>query len=371
MIRLCLPYTDNKETDAISGVLESGFLTQGDKVAEFERRIASFVGTKYAFATSSCTTALHMSLVAVGVGPGDEVIVPDFTFPATANVVVQLGAIPVLTDIQLDTFGLDIEDFKRKISQHTKAIMPVHAFGLAADMDDISQVAKDKGIYIIEDAACALGSTYKGMPCGSLGDAGCFSFHPRKTITTGEGGMITTDREDIASKISLLRNHGGKRMDGRFEFLAAGYNYRLSDIHGAIGLCQMDKLDWILERRKTLAAHYDMILGSVPFVRVPARPEYGGHTFQSYVILLDDQIDRDQVIVLCRNHGIETTIGTYALHAQQFFAENYGYKKGSIPHSFTAYSQSLTLPLYPQLRKSDIDAIISTLDRVLKQVSSE
>ena len=183
--------------------------------------------------------------------------------------------------------------------------------------------------------------------------------------------MITTDREDIASKIILLRNHGGKRIDGRFKFLAAGYNYRLSDIHGAIGLCQMDKLDWILERRKTLAAHYDMILGAVPFVRVPARPEYADHTFQSYVILLDDQIDRDRVIGLCRDRGIETTIGTYALHAQRYFAKNYGYRKGSIPNSFTASSQSLTLPLYPQLKKSDIDGIVSTLDRVLKLVSSE
>ena len=370
MIRLCVPFTDQKEVDAVSDVLESGYLTQGQKVAEFEENIAGRVGTKYAFATSSCTTALHLALVAVGVGPGDEVIVPDFTFPATANVVVQQGATPVLVDIQLDTFTLDIEDLRRKLTHRTKAVLPVHAFGLSADMASVSRAINNRDVYVIEDAACALGSTYKTMPCGSLGDAGCFSFHPRKTITTGEGGMITTDRDDIASKISLLRNHGGKRVNGRFEFLAAGYNYRLSDIHGAIGNCQLAKLDRIIERRKALAAHYDEILSSVPFVRVPARPKYAEHTFQSYVILLDDHIERDKVIKRMYDEGIETTIGTYALHTQRFFADTYGYKKGSLLQSLTAYSQSLTLPLYPRLKISDIEGIASALNRVLKQVGS-
>jgi len=371
MIRLCVPFTDKREADAVSSVLESGYLTQGQKVAEFERRIAGLVGTKYAFATSSCTTALHLALVAVGVGPGDEVIVPDFTFPATANVVVQQGATPVLVDIQLDTFTLDIEDLSRKLSQRTKAVLPVHAFGLSADMDSVSQAITNKDIYVIEDAACALGSTYKELSCGNLGDAGCFSFHPRKTITTGEGGMITTNSDDIASKINLLRNHGGKRQNGRFEFLAAGYNYRLSDIHGAIGICQLDKLDWIIQRRQALARYYNQILSAIPSVRVPIQPPYAKHAFQSYVVLLEDKIDRDKVIQQLHDKGIETTIGTYALHAQHFFADTYGYKKGALPNSLAAYSQSLTLPLYPQLEKPDLDTIVSILAAVLKHSARE
>ena len=210
-IRLALPCTDQDELEEIRAVLATGYLTQGPKVAEFERLVAARVGSRYAFAMSSCTTALHLSLVVAGVGPGDEVLVSDFTFPATANVVVQQGARPVLVDIDLDTLAMSVDDAATRVTARTKAIVPVHPFGLAADMDPILALAARHGLAVIEDAATAIGATYWGRPCGSLGQLGCFSFHPRKVITTGEGGMITTSDEGLAERIRLLRSHGGRK----------------------------------------------------------------------------------------------------------------------------------------------------------------
>src|SRR5262249_25152874 len=241
-MRLAASYTDEDEISEIRGVLDSGYLTQGPKVAEFERLVAGSVGTRYAFATTSATTALHLSLVALDVGPGDEVLVPDFTFPATANVAIQQGARPVLVDIDLETFTIDVNDLAEKITPRSRAIIPVHTFGLSADMGPILELADVHGLAVVEDAACAIGATYYGKPVGGLAETGCFSFHPRKVITTGEGGMITTGDDLLAEKIQLLRNHGGVRREGRFTFEASGYNYRMSDILAAVGVAQMRKL---------------------------------------------------------------------------------------------------------------------------------
>ena len=367
MIRLCVPYTDKTELNAIAEVLSSGYLTQGEKVEEFEALVARYLGSKYAIATSSCTTALHLSLVALGIGPGDEVLVPDFTFPATANVVVQQQAVPVLVDIDLDTFTINIEDFYSKITAKTKAIIPVHAFGLPADMDPILQLADQHGFAVVEDAACALGSRYNGIKCGVLGDLGCFSFHPRKSITTGEGGMITTNNDSLASRISLLRTHGGVRLDGRFSFEDAGFNYRLSEIHGAMGAQQMGKLEWILSRRGKLAVLLSEQLSNIEGLVLPKQPKYAHHTFQSFVVLLNEDINRDRVIKSMYEQGIETTIGTYALHLQPFFARKYNYIPGDIANSETVYKQSLTLPLYPKMNNADIEFIASTLEKIIKK----
>ncbi len=366
MIRLCVPYTGQEELDAISEVLASGYLTQGEKVAEFEKRVADYVGTKYAFATSSCTTALHLSLVALGVGPGDEVLVPDFTFPATANVVVQQRAVPVLVDIDLETFTMNVGDLEAKITGKTRAVIPVHAFGLPADMDPILQLAQKHGLTVVEDAACALGARYKDRPCGALGDMACFSFHPRKSITTGEGGMITTNDDKLASKISLLRSHGGVRHEGRFLFEDAGFNYRLSEIHGAMGIEQMKKVDQILAIRRKLALALSEALDGIAGVAPPAQPDYAGHTYQSFVILLAGSIDRDRVIEQMYQKGIETTIGTYALHLEPYFARAYNYAAGDLAVSKAAFQRSLTLPLYVGLAERDIVFIADALKDILK-----
>ena len=362
---LARPLTGEEEIEEIRGVLESGQLSQGPKVVEFEAMVAALCGTRHAFATSSCTTALHLSLVALGIGPGDEVLVPDFTFPATANVVVQQGAVPVLVDIDLDTFNVDPDDLARHITARTRAVMPVDLFGLAADMGPVVDVAAEHGLAVVEDAACALGATYYGRACGSLGDLGSFSFHPRKIVTTGEGGMIVTDRDDLAERLQLLRSHGGVRRQDRFTFEDAGFNYRLSDVQAAIGTAQMRRLPDLLGRRRRLAAQLREGLADVRGFRVAPEPAWGGHVYQAFVGMVDPQVDRDAVIAGLRARGVEATLGTYALHAQPFFARTYGYQPGRLPRSYAAYRRAIALPLFPQMTDADVETLVEGVRAVL------
>ena len=320
----------------------------------------------YAFATTSATTALHLSLVALGIGPGDEVLVPDFTFPATANVVVQQGATPVLVDIDLETLHDRLPRISSgRITPRARAIMPVHPFGLPADMVRSARSRERHGLAVVEDAACALGATYRGRQVGGFGIAGCFSFHPRKSITTGEGGMITTADDELADRIRLLRSHGGVREEGRFPFEAAGFNYRLSDILAAVGVAQMRKLDAFLAARRGVAAWYDRALAGIGGVRLPVTPPGSTHTYQSYVVLLDEGIDRDDVIAALRAEGIETTIGTYALHDQPFFARTYDLRAGDRPRSHRAFTSSLALPLHGGMREDEVSDVTDALTRAI------
>jgi dTDP-4-amino-4,6-dideoxygalactose transaminase len=364
-IRLALPYTDEDELGEVAAVLSSGYLTQGPKVRELEQAVGRLVGAEHAIATTSATTALHLSLAALGISRGDEVIVPDFTFPATANVVVQLGARPVLVDVDPRTYAMEPEQLERHISPRTRAIMPVHPFGLSADMDGLRTEADRRGIPIVEDAACALATTYRGVPVGAIGRAGCYSFHPRKSITTGEGGMIVTNDGDLADRISVLRNHGGRRSSGRYRFEDAGFNYRLSDILAAVGVAQLRKLDWIIARRRELAALYDAALADLSGVTPPWQPPWGGHVYQSYVTRLDGSIDRDAVIRALAERGIETTLGTYALHAEPFFVRALGHAPGDLTNSWDAYRTTLTLPLFPQMTVAMVERVVQALAEVL------
>lgn len=368
-VRLALPYTDDAEVQAVAAVLASGTLTQGPRVVSFEKAIAELVGAQHAVATTSATTALHLALAALNIAPGDEVLVPDFTFPATANVVVQQGARPVLVDIDLATFTVDVEQAERLVSPRTRAILPVHTFGLAADMEPILAMARRHGLAVIEDAACALGTSYHGQPVGALGTAGCFSFHPRKSITTGEGGMVTTNDPELADRLRLLRSHGGVRRGNRFTFEAAGYNYRLSDILAAIGIAQLDKLDWILRRRREIAERYRELLTDVPGIITPLEPAWGGHVYQSFVVLLDESINRDAVIAGLADEGIETTLGTYALHCQPYFQRTHGYRSGDLPASRAAFERTLTLPLFVTLDDATQDRVVASLLRVVALAS--
>ena len=365
VIPLARPLTGDEELEEIRGVLESGQLSQGPKVAEFEDMVAAITGSRHSFAPSSCTTGLHLALVALGIGPGDEVLVPDFTFPATAHVVVQQGAVPVLVDIDLDTYNVDPGDLVRHITPRTRAVMPVDLFGLAADMGPVATVAAEHGLAVVEDAACALGATYYGRPCGSLADLGCFSFHPRKIVTTGEGGMIVTDRDDLAERIQLLRSHGGVRRNDRFTFEDAGFNYRLSDVQAAIGTAQMRRLPDLLARRQRLAARLRGELADVSGFAVPPEPAWGGHVYQAFVGLVDDHRNRDMVIDGLRARGVEATLGTYALHAQPFFGRTFGYQPGALPRSHAASQRSVALPLFPQMTDTDVDVVVDCLRAVL------
>ncbi len=368
-MRLNVPLTGAEELAAVGEVLESGYLTQGPKVVEFERLVAGYVGADHGFATSSATTGIHLSLHAAGVRPGDEVVIPDFSFPATANAVIQQGAVPVFVDIDLATFNMDPSLLEAAITERTRAIMPVHAFGLPADMDPINAVAARHGLPVIEDAACALGGIYRGRQAGSLGTAGVFSFHPRKIITTGEGGLITTSDEAMADRIRVLRTHGSVRGSHYMSFVDAGYNYRLSDVLGAIGVAQMARLDHIVERRQELGARYAVELESVEGAAAPTVPEGTRHAFQSYVVLLDEGIDRDAAIDAMREAGIETTLGTYSMHLQPYFRERFGIADEELPMATRAHRSALTLPLYPQLDDDDVRRVCETLAGVLDALS--
>ena len=365
-IWLARPQTGDDELSEVRAVLESGILTQGPKVAELERMVAELVGVPHAVATTSATTALHLSLAAIGIGPGDEVLVPDFTFPATANVVVQQGAVPVLVDVDLETFAIDVDDLERRITPRSRAVMPVHPFGLPADMGAVMGVAAARGLTVIEDAACSLGATIDGRQSGGIGGAGCFSFHPRKSITTGEGGMITTSDNELAARIGLLRSHGGVRQSGRFRFEAAGFNYRMSDILAAVGVAQLRRLDDFLAARRRVAGWYDGRLRDATGLRIPITPRGRTHTYQSYVVLLDERTDRDGVIAALAADGIETTLGTYALHAEPFFATAYGHRPGDRAVSWRAYRSTLALPLHAGVTESDVDVVT---DRLLAAIA--
>jgi len=365
MMRLNVPFTDNRELEEISKVLSTGYFTQGPKTVEFEQKVAEHIGCNFAFAMSSCTTALHLSLVVLDIKPGDEVLVSDFTFPATANVVVQLGAIPIPVDINLDTFTMNVDDLRKKITRKTKAVIPVDAFGCAADYDAINSIAAKHNLPVIEDAATSIGTQYYNLFCGNLTTLGCFSFHPRKVITTGEGGMITTNDAHLAERIKLLRSHGGVRAGNWFQYEEAGFNYRLSDILSAMGVAQMEKLTWLVERKRELASSLSGRLLHIPGIRIPLEPKWGGHIYQSYVILVDEGLNRDKIVEDMKTRGIETTLGTYALHAQPFFQREFGYKTGQLPNSHAAFTRTITLPLYPQMTESDLDLVASTLQQVI------
>lgn len=368
MMRLNLPYTDHREIEEIEKVLATGFFTQGPKVAEFEQKVGAYIGAKHSFAMSSCTTALQLALHALDLPENSEVLVADFTFPATANIVVTEGYKPVLVDINLDTFTMDPRDLERRITPESHAVIPVHAFGCSADMDAILNIAQKHNLSVIEDAACALATTYNGRFVGTLGDFGCFSFHPRKAITTGEGGLITTENDALAEKIAILRNHGGVKGNFFYRYEEAGYNFRLSDIQGAMGVAQMEKLDWILERKRALAAQLRDLLKGMRGITPPQEPSWGGHVYQSFVVMVDDDLDRDKLIERTRAYGIETTLGTYAVHAQPFYMQHYEYKAGDLPVSFKAFNQSLTLPLYPQMNEEDLALIARTLKKSISEI---
>jgi dTDP-4-amino-4,6-dideoxygalactose transaminase len=365
-MKIIEPSIGAEELNAVREVLESGFLTQGPKTAEFEKLVAAYSGSSFGHATSSATTGLHLALQVLGVGKGDEVILPDFSFPATANVVVQLGATPIFVDIALDTFNIDASKIEAKITSKTKAIMPVHAFGLCADMDPILSLAKRHGIPVLEDAACALGATYKGIGAGNLGAMGVFSFHPRKVITTGEGGMIVTDDSAISQQLAILRTHGAVRDELYLRFEECGFNYRLSDINSAIGVVQMSKLDSILQGRRTVALKYNSLLSGIPQLTIPAEPMNLRHSYQSYVVLLDENIDRNLVITNMRKAGIETTLGTYSMHLQPAFKKLYQLSDDDFPNATIAHHQCLTLPLSHRYIDDDLASVVTELKKAIQ-----
>ncbi|WP_041633706.1 DegT/DnrJ/EryC1/StrS family aminotransferase [Magnetospirillum gryphiswaldense] len=364
IIRPDLSY--DEVTENLRAVIESGQLTCGRMVAEFESLVARTVGVKHAVATTSATTALHLALAAKGIGAGDEVLVSDFSFPASANAIIQTGAVPVFVDCRPGGFDLDVDDAVGKVTARTKAIMPVHPFGMPADVKAIAAMADRHGLFVVEDAACAIGAERDEIRCGGGPGVGCFSFHPRKLITTGEGGMVTTNDDALAARLRLLRSHGGQAGPKvGLEFVENGYNYRLSEIQAVLGIAQMKRLDAILADRRRTAALYRQGLAGWADVALPQFDVVGSGTFQSFVVMLGDNIDRDRVVGDMRQAGVETTLGTYAQHAHPAFIR-FGYAAGALPHSWRAQRQSLTLPLLPRMDGETVSKVIDALRRVLE-----
>lgn len=346
--------------DDLRAILESGQLTSGRYVASFEKAMSEYLGVAHAVTTTSATTALHMTMEAMEIGDGDEVLVSDFSFPASGNSVVQTGARPVFIDCVPGRFDLDPEHLAASITPKSKAVMVVHPFGQPADMTEINHIASRHSLKVIEDAACALGTRHNGKPCGTLSDAGCFSFHPRKLLNTGEGGLIVTGDETLANNLTVLRTHGGVRDEVGLAFVENGFNYRMTEMQAALGLSQIAGFDRTLIERRRLARLYNEQFAKVPGVTVPMSAGPDDCTFQSYVILLNERIGRNRVIAALRAAGIESTLGTYAMHSQPAFAR-YGYKAGDLPHAMRAQRQSLTLPLFVGMGDEMIESIVAAV----------
>jgi perosamine synthetase len=346
VIRLAWPDLGEEELAAIAEVLESGQLTMGPKVAEFEERLARACEVELAVVVSSGTAALHLAVLALGIRPGDEVIVPAYTFPATANVVALVGAKPVLVDVDPETMNVRPEGVAAAVAGRTRAVLVVHLFGRPARWAEL-EAAVPAGVELVEDAAGALGARSRGRACGGLGRVGCLSFHPRKIVTTGEGGAVTTNDAELAETIRTMRHHGWR--DG--EMPAPGLNYRLSDVLCALGIPQLRRLDALLAERARLAGLYAERLPE--HVQVPAVDEGDHHGWQAYVVQLDR---RDEALEALRDAGIQAQIGTYALHRLEAYRD-----QGEFPGADAVYQRALALPFHNRLTEEEVERVCAVL----------
>ena len=364
-VPIALPSIGEEEVAAVAEVLESGWVTQGPKVAEFEAAFAERHGVAHALATTSCTTALHLALCAVGVGPGDEVIVPSFTWVATANVVVYCGATPVFADVDPVTCNIDVSDAAARVTERTRAIVPVHLFGLCADIDGL-RAAIPEHVRIVEDAACAAGASYRGRPAGSLGDVAAFSFHPRKAVTTGEGGMMTTGDARIAAHADCRRNHGasvseearhsGPRPWRLADFDVLGFNYRMTDIQAALGIVQLRKLDGFIAERAEGARFYSSELRKLGWLSLPDVPEGDSHAWQSYVVRVDPDaapMPRDEIMETLHARGVATRPGTHAVHTLGYYRDRFGLQPDDYPGSLDCARNTMAIPLHNRMNDDD------------------
>ena len=375
---LSRPTLGEEEIQEVVNTLRSGWITTGPKVALFENKFRDYLGVPEAVAVSSGTAGLHLALLAAGVGPGDEVITSSMTFAATANAIVLCGARPVLVDCDSDTLNIDLDGIKARINSRTKAVVPVHFAGQPCAMDEIVEIAGRHGVLIIEDAAHALGTEYKGRKIGTIGDLTMFSFHPIKTITTGEGGMVVTRNKDWAERLRLLRFHGittsawQRQAGGRsaqYSIELPGFKYTMMDIQAAIGIHQMDKLDWFVEQRAKLAHMYRLacadVQGLKPLGLVPYPQRHAWHLFVVQLELERLTIGRDRFLELLKERNVGTGIHFPALHLQPYYQEKWGYRNGDCPHAERASHRILSLPLFPKMSEKDVQDVVQTVAVVL------
>jgi len=369
LIRLARPDVGDAELQAVAEVLRGGWLVQGPRVAEFERQVAARAHAAHGVAVANCTAALHLALLALDVGPGDAVAVAAYSWPATANVVALCGAEPVFVDIEPVAWTMDpgrLTDVL-KSDRRIKAVIPVHVFGGLANLPALLKAAETRGIPVVEDAACALGATLDERPAGGWGRVGCFSFHPRKVITTGEGGMITTDDATVARRCRAFRNHGQDPDSPVPDFIFPGFNLRLTEFQGALGLTQIAKLDRLLARRREIAGWYAAALSGLGLV-LPAALAPGSHTYQAYVVLLPANIAerRPDIMAGLKTAGIETQIGTHHLPLTTWCRRRGGYRSGDFPVTDDVARRALALPMHDGVGRADVERVADALGAALR-----
>lgn len=369
-IPVAKPYLGKEEAQSAYDTILTNWVTQGPRVQEFEEKFATYVGSKFAVALSNCTTALHLSMIVAGIKEGDEVICPSMSYIATANSIKYVGATPVFAEIESETYNIDVIHAEKLITQKTKAILIVHQIGLPANIDAFKALCNKHNLQLIEDAACAAGSSYKDAKIGSHSDLVCFSFHPRKVITTGDGGMITTNNEEYYNRLKLLRQHGMSVNDRvrhnsttviMEDHLEVGYNYRLTDIQAAVGIKQLERLDWIIEERRKIAHKYQEAFKNIDFIRLPLEPKEYFTNWQSYVLYLkpNSPIKRNDLMQLLLDKGISTRRGVMTTHRES------AYKNHTLvcplPISEDACDNSIVLPLYVPMSNEEIDYVIDNI----------
>lgn len=343
----------------IKKIIKSGWLIEGKYTAEFEARFSKYIGVKHAVAASSGTTALFLALKGLGIKEGDEVIVPSLTFVASANSIIHAGAKPVFAEIDKDTFNLSPESVKEKITKRTKAVMPVHLYGQSCDMDEINEIAKKNDLKIIEDSAQAIGALYKNRKTGSFGDAGCFSFHPIKNITTGEGGLITTNDKGLYEKIKTLKNHGMVKASNGRGFAEIGYNFRLPEINAAIGISQMNDIGKNNSLRVKKAGIYNELLSGTSQIKIPYVRQYNKHVYSAYTIKCKD---RDRLEQFLQSNNIQCLVRHPPVHLEPVYGKMFGFKKGMLPVTESTAKEILSLPMFPILPEKDIQFISSKIE---------
>lgn len=374
-----LPLIEEDEIREVVDSLKSGWITTGPKTKEFEEKFREALGCRYAIAVNSCTAALHLSLIAAGVGEGDEVITTPFTFCATANVIVHAGATPVFADIAPDVFNIDPDEVRRKITDKTRAIIPVHYGGHPCDMDEIVEIAREHDLLIIEDAAHAPSAEYKGRQIGTIGDLTCFSFYATKNLTTAEGGMITTDDKELAEKLRMLSLHGlsrgawsrySEKGSWYYEVLYPGYKYNMTDIQAALGLHQLAKLNDFQQKREEYVSMYDRAFGEMPEIETPKTRQYVKHAWHLYPILINSdflKIDRGEFIEALKAENIGTSVHFIPLHLHPYYQQTFDLKRGDFPVTEQVYDCILSLPLYPKMTEDDVEDVIIAVKRVVGQ----
>jgi dTDP-4-amino-4,6-dideoxygalactose transaminase len=367
---------NEKETVAVQKVLSSGWLTMGDQTERFEREFADFINVKHAIAVSNCTAALHLANLSLNLGENDEVICPSLSFVAGSNSIVYTGAKPVFADItDLNDFNISPEDIERKIGARTKAIQVVHYAGNPCNMDCIMEIANVHGVYVIEDCAHTPGSKYNGQNCGTIGDIGCFSFFSNKNMTTAEGGMITTNNDDLAKRIRLMRSHGMTTMTldrhkGRafsYDVVELGYNYRIDEIRSAIGIVQLGKLEDCNIRRCEIDQIYRERFVDIYGIKVPFDTKYGVSSHHIFPILLDKEVNRQEFMEYLKNNGIQTSIHYPPIHLFDYYRRNFGYDEGMLSITEEVAKREVTLPLYSSMKNEDVHYVCDVISEYLKE----